>query len=74
MYNFNNKTDEQLAELSAAIYAEKKRRLKANISSYPMPVASLGNMVEDIKLYRQMYDVDLLTAKHVIEYYWNKHD
>ena len=74
MYNFNNKTDEQLAELSAAVYAEQKKRFLDKIDTYPKPVASLGNMVEDIKLYRQMYDVDLLTAKHVIEYYWNKHD
>lgn len=38
MYNFNNKTDEQLTELSAAIYAEQKRRIQAKIESYPAPI------------------------------------
>ena len=69
MYNFNNKTDEQLTELSAAVYAEQKKRFLDKIDTYPKPVASLGSIVKDIRLYREMHGVGLLEAKMVIDYY-----
>lgn len=71
MYNFNNKSDEQLAELSAAVYAEQKNRISAKIDTYPKPAASLGDTVKDIKLYREMHGVSLMEAKMVIDYYRN---
>ena len=71
MYNFNNKTDEQLAELSAAVYAEQKKRIFDKIDTYPKPVASLGDTVKDIKRYREMHGVGLMEAKMVIDYYRN---
>lgn len=72
-YYFGNMDDKALEALSAAVYAEQKARITANISSYPVPtIVNWGNMVENIKLYREQHGTSLMVAKMVVEHYINK--
>ena len=71
MYVLSNLSDADLDRLHTAVYDEKKKRIHDKVNSFPKPVASLGNVVDDIKLYRQMHDVTLLEAKTIIDW-WNE--
>lgn len=78
MYVFTNLSDEKLDGLLAAVFAEKERRVLANIEQYPVPnLISSGNTVDNIIAYRNQcklvnVNIDISVARTVVSYYRNK--
>ncbi len=73
MYTLTNLTDEQLSELLGECFAERRRRIAANLSSYGKPELPAGySKVDCIRMYREKHNVDLFVAREVVEHYWEK--
>jgi ribosomal protein L7/L12 len=77
MYIFTNQSDDSLANLSAAVYAEQRRRILAKIESYPTPLPCINdsggfNLIGTIKEYRETHGCSLMQAKLIVEHHLNK--
>ncbi len=69
-YNFTNKTDAELEAIIAAAMAERRARIIANISSYPVP-AITGSVSADVIAYRNAFDVPMTTANYIVRHYYD---
>ncbi len=72
MYNFCNQSDDSLANLSAAGFFERERRIMAKIKTFPVPEILEYSKVDTIKSYRTLHGCSLLEAKTIVDFYWNK--
>ena len=70
MYNFANKSDEELHELIMAAMTEETNRILRKIGTYPKPYQISDDKIADIKLYRETHKVSLREAKMVVEYHY----
>jgi len=71
-------SENELALLSSLIYEEKKRRVHVAIDNGEMPIPSKaeildirhgGSCIAAIKTYRERNNVDIATAKEVMDYW-----